>query len=431
MIIVVPDTNALFGARWMSSVSGKKLLSLAETGACLVLLPEVVVDELERQYSDTVDEARKKAMSGLNLIRDDVDLGVVEAAFEKRVNEIAGGRAALVVRKGVSTAATPNDIARDLVKRDLARRRPFLETEQDKKKKSFGFRDAVIWETILAYLQEDGSDASIHFVTKDRGFTGKSAGKAVLHPHLLEDLDHLGIDANRVAVVDTLENVVGIVETAVTEAAAEKAAKEAAMAPSALALHTAAEARVRATNAARRAGLVRVATHALESLINKEITEEIGYGGDYQRPDFVRFDFPSAMETAMIVAIDLESDFEFDAPNGDIVTGRADVVLSIDGNTYKGDFFGEDDDELLLVGELNDHYFETSTSVRAKAVIEIDTEHGPEELEVASVVLEDNPHPPRPFVLAGTESDVEIDPELSPKVSPEMDPDPGEPDLSE
>ena len=170
-----------------------------------------------------------------------------------------------------------------------------------------------------------------------------------------------------------------------------------------------------AVDAAHRAELVQVANSALEALIGKDITDIRGNGGDYQPPDFVEFDYPSHMDSAMIVAIDLESDLTFDPPNGDTVTARADVILSIEGSTFKADYFTDGgDDDLELVGELNNHYFQTSTSVRVRAVIEIDIEGGPGRFESTNIVLENNPG------LSGERSSLQ--PELEFNSDPDTDP---------
>ena len=245
-----------------------------------------------------------------------------------------------------------------------------------------------------------------------------------LHADLLRDLADRSIGPDRVVVIDTLANVVEAIKTSVAEAKAEAAEARAAANPPDEAEHQLASSlRGFAVDASYRAELVRVATGALEELTGKEITEGLEYGGEYQRPDFVQFDFPSAMESATIVAIDLESDLAFDPPNGDIVTAWAGVILSIEGNTYKADYFVDDDDDLELVGELNDHYFETSTSVRARAMIEIDIEGGPGRFESTDIVLEDNPEP----ALSGEQPSVELDFDLDPELDPELSPDPGDP----
>jgi hypothetical protein len=422
MITVVLDSNALYGARWLTTVAGKNLIQLAAAGSCQVTLPQVVLDELERQYREALTTQRDEAKTALSEVSLLVNIDDISAKFDQLLDEVGTDRDGLLARAGICAAPVPENITRDLVTRDLQRRRPLIETEHAKKKKSLGFRDAVIWETLLDTVASDDSEDTIFFVTKDAGFLTKNVSEQKLHVDLVGDLDDRGIVRDRVVVIDTLGNVVEAVNTAVAEAEAAAAeAKAAANPPDEAGHHLASLLRVYAVDAAHRAELVRVATGALEALVGKEITNEVGYGGDYQPPDFVQFDYPRAMESAMIVAIDLESDLSFDPPKGNIVNARADVVLSIEGNTYKADYFADGDGEVELVGELNDHYFETSTSVRAHAVIGIDIEGGPGHFDITDIVLEDNLKP----ALSEEPTSIELDFNFDPDLDPEPEPDPG------
>ncbi len=411
MITVVLDSNAFYGARWLTSVAGHKLIDLAATRSCEVVLPQVVVDELERQHREALTKQRDEARTALSEVKSLVDIDDVIAKFDQLIDNVSVERDALLARVGTRAVPVPENITRALVERDLKRRRPFTETDGGKKK-SYGFRDAVIWETLLNTATADGSEDTIFFVTRDAGFLAKVGNDQQLHPDLLQDLQDRGIGPERVVVIDNLSNVVEAIHTAVAEAEAAVAeARSAANPPDAAEHQVALLLRGYAIDAAHRAELVRASVAALESLVDEEITESLSYGGDYRRPDFVRFDVPSAMESASIVAVDLESDFDFDSPNGDTVTARADVVVSIEGNTYKGDYFMGDGDAFELVGELNDHYFETSTSVRARALIEIDIEGGPGRFEATEIVLENNPAPPRSKNTSSVELRFDTEPE--------------------
>src|SRR5260370_1409323 len=66
-----------------------------------------------------------------------------------------------------------------------------------------GFRDALIWESVLEILVED----EVTFITENSNdFFEK--GKQVLHPHLLEDLLRNNIDANQITVFKDLHSFV-------------------------------------------------------------------------------------------------------------------------------------------------------------------------------------------------------------------------------
>lgn len=74
MITIVPDSNAFLGARWLTSVAGQKLIDLAAAGSCEVVLPQVVVDELERQHREALTKQRDEARTALSEVKSLVDI---------------------------------------------------------------------------------------------------------------------------------------------------------------------------------------------------------------------------------------------------------------------------------------------------------------------------------------------------------------------
>jgi rRNA-processing protein FCF1 len=389
MITVVPDTNALFGHEWMTSVAGRNLVDLVKSGKCRVVLPRVVVDELDRQDRKTLKSKRDKAKVVLSEVGDVIGATAIDEAFDRLGAKTDTSRDRLLATSGVSVTSVPEDRTQALVNRDLAARRPFMETLGGKK--SYGFRDAVIWETVLDVLDED-EDATVDpvfFVSADKGFIDDDAPKE-LHRHLLEDLDARGIARDRLVLVEKVANVVEDVRAAVAEAEARAAEALAASTPPDDEAHGLASLlRGYAFDASRRAELVRVATEALDELVGQPMDEQLTYGGDYGLPDWVQFELPEIGGDLSIYGYDLESDFEFDAPDGDTVTGRADVVLSIEA----GDLFGESDE------------------VRARLTVDIDIED-PVAFEVTYIVLEDNPSRPRPADPTSVQLDFELETDL-------------------
>jgi rRNA-processing protein FCF1 len=403
MITVVPDTNALFGQEWMTSVAGRNLLDLIKSGKCRLVLPQVVVDELDRQDRKTLRSKREKAKGALSEVGDDISATAIDEAFDRLGAKTHAQRDRLLATNGVSVTSVPEDRTRALVERDLAARRPFMETLGGKK--SYGFRDAVIWEIVLDVLVKD-KDAiadTVFFVSADKGFIDDDAPKE-LHRHLLEDLDARGIARDRVVLVEKVANVVEDVRAAAAEAEALAAEARAASTPPDDEAHGLASLlRGYAFDASRRAELVRVATEALDELVGQPMDEELTYGGDYGLPDWVQFELPAIGGDLSIYGYDLESDFEFDALDGDTATGRADVVLSIEA----GDMFGASDD------------------VRARVTVDIDIEN-PAAFEVTYIVNEGNPSPPRPADPTSVQLDFELN---SDPGGAELDSDPGDIEL--
>lgn len=431
MITVVPDTNPFHGARWLASSAGQRLIDLARTGCCQVAIPQVVIDELERQHREALTKQRDDARAALSEIKSLVDLNDIVAKFDDLLDRVGADRDALLAQSGIHAAPLPTYIARDLVRRDLARRRPFMEMDGGKRK-SFGFRDAVIWETLLDVAGADDSGDTIFFVTRDTGYFPKGLNDR-LHPHLLDDLDQRNIPRNRIKVIDTLENVVEAAKAAASDAEAKSAEEKAAQNPSNTdELLLATVLRGYAHDALRRAELVRIAFDAIQALVGKSISDEMDGSGEYSPPAFVQFDFPQEMESARITGFEPDSDFQIDDANGDLVVVRVDLSVGIEGNTFKDDYYAADTD-IEIIDVLNDHYFETLTWVRVRAVVEIDTEQGPGHYDDVTVVLENNRTPPPATDPTSVTLDIDLEPDACERnpdpSSPELDLDPGSTEL--
>lgn len=361
MTIVLIDTNAVHRDPWMRNDPGTDLLAAAAAGECRVVFPQVVVDELRRQQSEWLKKHRKELAATIQDMRGNpVDVEGMAATLETNLDsmhsQIDVSFDELVASKGVVVAPVPADVTENLVARDLAVRRPFLEVGSESW--STGFRDAVIWETALVLLDEMPEDEKLIFVTKDQGFLAD--GLKSLHQDLLDDLDARGTSHDRVEIAQT---------TFAARAAAGKHADHAER--------------------------VRVATDSLFELAGVEISEHLVAGGDYGMPDFVEFGLPW-MENAEISGIDQLTEFVFEpvgAPDDGIVVGRADAEINLEGYTHKSDIPWElldgegEESSLSIIGDLNDHYYETSTEIVVEVVATIDTSGGLGHYETQEIVL--------------------------------------------
>lgn len=364
MTLVVIDTNAVHRDPWLKNAPGTALLGLADSGECVLVFPQVVIDELRRQQHDWVESNRVDVTKLVDKMRGNpVDVDATIASLTQSITDlraqVESSFDTLLARTGIEVVPVPADVTARLVERDLARRRPFLEVGSEPW--SAGLRDAVIWETVLVVLDRLPVDEKLILVTADKGFLA-DAGSS-LHQDLLDDLDAQGIAHDQIISVQTTFRAQTEVESLAAAAAA-------------------------AAEAAKRAELVRVATDALYGLDGQDISLQMVHGGDYDLPDFVKFQVPP-MESQMIVAIDQNTEFTFEDALDGIIKGSAEILLSIEGATFKGDYFVEDEGALELLGELNNHYFETGAAVDARAVVEIDTSGGRGTYQIANIVLED------------------------------------------
>lgn len=365
MTIVVIDSNALHRDPWMKNVPGQALLAHASQGECRVILPQVVLDELLRQQHEWVQDNTDAVTKILDRMRGNpVDVRdtaeQLTKSFEGLSQQIEKSFDALENHSGVEVApipAAPGLMAR-LVARDLARERPFLEVGSEGW--SAGYRDAVIWETVLECLGSLEDNEKLIFVTADKGFL--SDNKKSLHTDLLDDLDRRSVAHDRVISAQTTARALAEVQ--------------------AVAEHT-----------AKTREMVEVATNELFSLDGASVSMEMAYGGDYDYPDFVKFDVP-ALDSATIAAIDQNTSWVFKEEVDGVVSGTSEVVLSIQGALEKSEYYQEDASEYEINDDLNDWYFDAGATVTAQAAVEIDVSDGPGQYRVNNLVLEDTPQTP-------------------------------------
>jgi len=352
MLAVVLDSNAIHTDPWLTSEPGVKLLELAQRGFCTVVYPQVVIDELRRQRKEAAERAYDQAANGVNdMAKAGVDVvqtaSDLRASFEKIDANLGDAFAALFVKDNVTVAPIPDVTVAEILRRDLERRRPFIQIEVRQKAVSVGFRDALIWETVVELLGPASGYQRVLFVTADKGFLSE---KSELHEDLLRDLDDREIDRFSVESIKNVWNAATSVE------------------------------------AAALADLITAATNALYGLLNQEISQQMIYGGEYDYPDFVRFEVP-AMESGQISDIEQSTEFvisDGEGPGNVIATCEATIFL--DGVAFKGDWFADGGETMTLSAALNDHYFEVSSEILVRVVVELDTSG--DSPQVSSVVLE-------------------------------------------
>ncbi|QCQ15845.1 PIN domain-containing protein [Microbacterium sp. RG1] len=365
MTLVVIDTNAVHRDPWMKNVPGQELLAHASRGECKVVFPHVVLDELLRQQHDWVQDNHGAITRVVDRMRGNpIDVSgtanELKRSFDGLWKQIDKSFDALKAHSGVEVAPIPvaHDLTARLVARDLARKRPFLEVGSEGW--SAGYRDAVIWETVLECLGWLEDDEKLIFVTADKGFL--TDDKKTFHADLLDDLDSRAFARGRVVSAQTTARALAEVQAVVE-------------------------------HAARTREMVEVATNELFSLDGKDVSMQMVYGGDYDYPDFVKFQMPS-LESAMIAAIDQNTSWVFEEDAYGLVSGTSDVVLAIQGAVEKSAWLQDDEGVFEIYDDLNDWYFGVGATIFARAVVEIDVSDGPGQYRVTSIVLADEPSDP-------------------------------------
>ena len=154
MIAIMFDTNVIHRDPWLTGNLGARLLQLAKDEKCTIFYPKVVIEEIRRQRSEQAKEAHILASKGIEKLKESgIDTELIsedlESVHQRIESSFSNAFQELLSKKNVVEAPVPEVSATDLLTRDLERRRPFAEIEHQGKEKSVGFRDVLIWETLL------------------------------------------------------------------------------------------------------------------------------------------------------------------------------------------------------------------------------------------------------------------------------------------
>lgn len=124
-LLVVVETTALTKDVWAASTPWELLLTLARRGHVQVVVPEVVLGELDRQFREALVDGQTQLRQLRALLppraRGGLDLGDLDVAARRRDE-------ALRARLGdalVTVAPVPQVTQGDVLARDLSGRRPF------------------------------------------------------------------------------------------------------------------------------------------------------------------------------------------------------------------------------------------------------------------------------------------------------------------
>ncbi len=197
----VIDTNFIHADFFLR---GTRITALARSAHKLghsVLMPQVVFDEMCKQYNEQVDElassfkGAQKDLYKLSPAKDqwaDYDFKKLKTDYEQgllnRCNDL-----------DVGILKYPTVSHRDMVKRELSKRKPFKDSTK-------GYRDALIWETVLDLGKRSRKNDTIVLLTENTDDFADN--KVNLHPDLLEDCKAKGVPDGKVKLVTDFKNFI-------------------------------------------------------------------------------------------------------------------------------------------------------------------------------------------------------------------------------
>lgn len=349
VLIVFPDTNALFGDPLLSAEAGRALLGSLQPGVAEMHISPVVIGELARQRTEQVrteaDAVRTRLEKLAHLAGSDprtaIDAAEVLAtealqSGDRRWDEITAAPAVVAM-------PWPQTPLRDLVERELARRRPYI----DKKDGSIGQRDTVIWLGLLALAVDRPSD-DLLFVTADKGFLDGNA----LHPDLLDDLRAAGV-AKPPKVLKSLEAAKELVSDAVARSVAPEPAPDANAALDAAAW--------------RRATVVEAAHEFCQALADLPWIPEFDPRDGGDEPPPYDADLPSQLTEVHVLQTEgpLDTNVNGQVDSNGNMEVTFDVAVYFDGFIDKADWYADDIDGVeLWDGDWNDYVVNVTAARR-------------------------------------------------------------------
>lgn len=187
---------------WMERAATRALLVLSRRGKVSLWIPEVVLAELVNKRTERLKaQVSKHADVTRALDRllphdqrarwrvDKFDLGADRDEYERVLRQ-------RLAEAKVHIAPWPDVAHEELVVRDLERKRPFSPSGS-------GYRDALIWETVLAIAQERPDDVVYFVSTNDDDFAAHKSND--LHPDLEAEAPNVVLEQRLDAVVNRID----------------------------------------------------------------------------------------------------------------------------------------------------------------------------------------------------------------------------------
>lgn len=191
---VILDTNIFCTDYRMESTGFKVFFSGLHALDIGAYIPAVVYQEVLNKYSEVlnehIDEINKSAhhfqrLTGI-IINKDISLKSCIDEYKEHFDK-------KLLINGIKQLSYPSTPHEKLVHRELSRKRPF-------NPKGTGYRDALIWESVINFLKE--TPKAVIFITQNTRDFFKD--KNHIHPDLLEDLNEHSVAIEQLIVVDSL-----------------------------------------------------------------------------------------------------------------------------------------------------------------------------------------------------------------------------------
>lgn len=199
---IIIDTNVI---HLDFKLNKARIVTLCNTSTILgheIFIPEVVIDEIVKQYDEKAEEYINSFNKALKKLSDLSTSPITQTPIDAK-GFISNYRNELnnrIKQLGIGIIPYPNTGHKIMVARELGKKKPFKDSTK-------GYRDALIWDSVMEHTQKYSSNCGIIFLTANsKDFADKD--KKGLHTDLIADCISNGIPPTSIRLVTDIQNFI-------------------------------------------------------------------------------------------------------------------------------------------------------------------------------------------------------------------------------
>lgn len=199
---IIIDTNVI---HLDFKLNKARIVTLCNTSTILgheIFIPEVVIDEIVKQYDEKAEEYINSFNTALKKLSDLSTSPITQIPIDAK-GFISNYRNELnnrIKQLGIGIIPYPNTGHKIMVARELGKKKPFKDSTK-------GYRDALIWDSVMEHTQKYSSNCGIIFLTANsKDFADKD--KKGLHTDLIADCISNGIPPTSIRLVTDIQNFI-------------------------------------------------------------------------------------------------------------------------------------------------------------------------------------------------------------------------------
>lgn len=199
---IIIDTNVI---HLDFKLNKARIVTLCNTSTILgheIFIPEVVIDEIVKQYDEKAEEYINSFNKALKKLSDLSTSPITQTPIDAK-GFISNYRNELnnrIKQLGIGIIPYPNTGHKIMVERELGKKKPFKDSTK-------GYRDALIWDSVMEHTQKYSSNCGIIFLTANsKDFANKD--KKDLHTDLIADCISNGIPTTSIRLVTDIQNFI-------------------------------------------------------------------------------------------------------------------------------------------------------------------------------------------------------------------------------